>query len=924
LSLLAGRRVGIEYERIVQSVADDKESSGGGDKKKCPPKTLLEYECSTYDRVVKELKEHAPNLIMLGTTTVNEDGSSSSSSYSSSCVGRHLPIFSFLIRCGKRFLHYNYVCAILNDVFGIQSRGGCQCAGPYSQRLLGMTTMNESNVEVPNNANKQIECALLRSDRPCELLRPGYSRLSLPFKGIREEEVDYVISALIWVAKNGWVLLPQYTCDHRTGEWRHWSRRGKPLGKSERRWLSHYDILSPTTFEKSVAGQTSVNESDMSDNIQASKDRLFQATNNANAILASAKNNPRFLSEAEKMNTASGMLGSGGGVDDTLEDLRWYVYQQEVSQSLREGLDEVPETFVDDALLGGLDVRMDGIRRNNGDAFQSIEEMMIEVAPEGNSTTEVAPQMEEMNVDYTIKSSDPIPFKEGDHAGEASYAEIKDGFDEGELSEACEVFSKTRDEWLPIEDFLKEYEVDNEATVAAVGRKRKSATMEETSSPSCEAINSMKIDSTGAADNEPDTSSPTKQVSSLPPAATKREKKKPSRDSSQWGQSTVPPHIAPSKSNVSSAAVESSKETAVSPTTNTKESNKSKKNKGKIKPPPKMMRFITQAMIQWDMVQEGDRLLLGLSGGKDSLSLLHCLLEFQRKLPIKFEIEVCTIDPMTPSFDPSPLIPYVEGLGLKYHYIKDDIVERAASSGKDGKTVSSLCAFCARMKRGNLYTCARENKCNKLVLAQHLDDCAESFLMSIMHNGFIRTMKANYKINAGDVSVIRPLVYCRESLMTEFAKSANFPVINENCPACFEEPKERARMKKLLSREETLYPNLYDHIRRALIPILHDDSTAIMRSYLENTIAKSRKVPVKKKKAKLDACLKDEEESEPAVPSDSSSSDDALKSLASASEEELIAELARRRASKYQMSGAMKRLPGKEKDEGLPPDETGM
>jgi tRNA(Ile)-lysidine synthase TilS/MesJ len=77
-------------------------------------------------------------------------------------------------------------------------------------------------------------------------------------------------------------------------------------------------------------------------------------------------------------------------------------------------------------------------------------------------------------------------------------------------------------------------------------------------------------------------------------------------------------------------------------------------------------------MIQWDMIQEGDRLLLGLSGGKDSLSLLHVLLEFQKKLPIKFDIEVCTIDPMTPSFDPSPLIPYVEGLGLKYHYIRDD------------------------------------------------------------------------------------------------------------------------------------------------------------------------------------------------------------------------------------------------------------
>lgn len=86
-------------------------------------------------------------------------------------------------------------------------------------------------------------------------------------------------------------------------------------------------------------------------------------------------------------------------------------------------------------------------------------------------------------------------------------------------------------------------------------------------------------------------------------------------------------------------------------------------------------------------------------------------------------------------------------------------------------------------------------------------------MMSVMHNGFLRTMKANYKINAGDLSVIRPLVYCRESLMTDFAKSANLPIINENCPACFEEPKERARIKKMLSREETLYPTFFENIK---------------------------------------------------------------------------------------------------------------
>jgi tRNA(Ile)-lysidine synthase TilS/MesJ len=177
-------------------------------------------------------------------------------------------------------------------------------------------------------------------------------------------------------------------------------------------------------------------------------------------------------------------------------------------------------------------------------------------------------------------------------------------------------------------------------------------------------------------------------------------------------------------------------------------------SRDKIKPPAKMMRLVMQAILQWKMIKHGDFLLLGLSG-KDSLSLLHCLLELQRKLPISLTVQVCTIDPMTPSLDPSLLIPYIQDtLGLQYHYVRADIVNRATKCGKDGQAVSSLCAFCARMKRGHLYQCAREQGCNKLVLAQHLDDMAESFLMSVMHNGFVRTMQAHYEINAGDLSVI--------------------------------------------------------------------------------------------------------------------------------------------------------------------------
>ena len=590
--MLAGRKVANEYAKIAQSVVADESKSP-------PPKTLLEYECSTYESVLAKLKSHAPNLVMLGCTESKDNSSPS-------CVGRHLPIFSFLIRCGKRFLHYNYVCAILNDVFGIQSRGGCQCAGPYSQRLLGLTTLEQS-IEIPNEANRQVERALLRSDRPCELLRPGYTRLSLPFKGLRDEEVDYVTQGLIWVAKNGWMLLPQYRCDHRTGEWRHWSRRGKPLGKSERRWLSHYDILSPAK----QTGNAACGAEDFVEIVKAGRARLDQAMENANAILEAAKHDPRFLAEVEKMNSADGMLGSGGnndvgegGIDHTLEDLRWYVYQQEVSQYLRDGLQEVPETFVDDSLLGALDVRMDGKRIKSisgGSARMDLPK------PAVSNNTPIVQETPSQPME-----SDTYQFQDGEHAGEAPYEEIKAGFEDGELSEVCEVFSKAKDDWVPIEDFLKDYQAGSESGGDSNGKKRNLSAMEE-DSPS-ERINAMKIESPGP--DDADVPPPEKQASvDLPATLTKREKKKPSRDSSQWGQCSAP-HIASStcapttKENEKTAEKETdsngTKFTATSEgeaaQSAGKMSNKQKKNKGKLKPPPKMMRFITQVRFGYHLL----------------------------------------------------------------------------------------------------------------------------------------------------------------------------------------------------------------------------------------------------------------------------------------------------------------------------------
>jgi tRNA 2-thiocytidine biosynthesis protein TtcA len=146
-----------------------------------------------------------------------------------------------------------------------------------------------------------------------------------------------------------------------------------------------------------------------------------------------------------------------------------------------------------------------------------------------------------------------------------------------------------------------------------------------------------------------------------------------------------------------------------------------------------IIRQTGKALVEHQMIQQGDRVLLGLSGGKDSLALLHLLLHFQRVAPIQFKLGAVTIDPQTDTFDPSPLIPYMKSLGVEYFFCKEPIMTMAEKHMQ----ADSYCAFCARMKRGTIYANARKQDYNVIALAQHLDDLAESFLMS----AFQRTAK---------------------------------------------------------------------------------------------------------------------------------------------------------------------------------------
>jgi len=230
----------------------------------------------------------------------------------------------------------------------------------------------------------------------------------------------------------------------------------------------------------------------------------------------------------------------------------------------------------------------------------------------------------------------------------------------------------------------------------------------------------------------------------------------------------------------------------------------------------RLMRPVGRAIADFDMLREHDRVLLGLSGGKDSLSLLHILRQLQQHAPIRFELAAITVDPMVEGFDPSPLQPYVEALEIPYFYRREPILERAVAHMNG----NSYCSWCARMKRGVMYATARQEGYNVLALAQHLDDLAESFLMSAFHGGRLKTMKAHYRISAGDLRVVRPLVYTRERQTRDFAASAGLPVISDNCPACFSMPTQRQHMKALLADEEQQNPGLFKSLLATLRPLM--------------------------------------------------------------------------------------------------------
>ncbi|MDR3347365.1 MAG: tRNA 2-thiocytidine biosynthesis protein TtcA [Helicobacteraceae bacterium] len=229
--------------------------------------------------------------------------------------------------------------------------------------------------------------------------------------------------------------------------------------------------------------------------------------------------------------------------------------------------------------------------------------------------------------------------------------------------------------------------------------------------------------------------------------------------------------------------------------------------------PKRLIRSFGRVCAQYRLIKDGDRIMLGLSGGKDSLSLAHLLLRAQRHAPIKFELLAVTID-YGMGEDLTRLAAHCAEYGIAHHIEKTDIFQTAADHIREN---SSFCSYFSRMRRGALYQSAIRMGFNKLALAHHLDDAAESFFMSLFYGGKLRSMPPVYKAADYDIELIRPLIKAREAQLAECARQNAFPIVgDENCPAFkmnVKMPHVRSETKQWLHALESEHAGLFDRLR---------------------------------------------------------------------------------------------------------------
>jgi tRNA 2-thiocytidine biosynthesis protein TtcA len=221
---------------------------------------------------------------------------------------------------------------------------------------------------------------------------------------------------------------------------------------------------------------------------------------------------------------------------------------------------------------------------------------------------------------------------------------------------------------------------------------------------------------------------------------------------------------------------------------------------------------MTRTLAKHQLLAEGDHLMVAVSGGKDSYTLLDLLWDARRRAPFSFELTAVHLDQVQPGYDGSPLRDWLEGSGIPYELLREDTYSTVVANTPEGKT---FCAVCSRMRRGILYTAAERLGCNKIALGHHRDDSLETLLLNLFFAGKLQAMPAGYKTDDGRFDVIRPLIECSERDITEYAALRGFPILP--CNLCgSQDGLQRQAMKGLLDELERENPTIRASMLSAL------------------------------------------------------------------------------------------------------------
>lgn len=226
----------------------------------------------------------------------------------------------------------------------------------------------------------------------------------------------------------------------------------------------------------------------------------------------------------------------------------------------------------------------------------------------------------------------------------------------------------------------------------------------------------------------------------------------------------------------------------------------------------RLLRQVRQALEDFKMLDGQKRWLIGLSGGKDSYSLLALLLDLKWRGLLPVELVACNLDQGQPNFPKHVLPDYLSDLDVPHRIEYRDTYSIVKEKVPEGAT---YCSLCSRLRRGNLYRIAREEGCDALVLGHHRDDILETFFMNLFHGGRLAAMPAKLLNDEGDLFVLRPLAYCAEEDLAKFAASMQFPIIP--CDLCgSQDGLQRNAMKQMLTTMEVQMPGRKDRMLRAL------------------------------------------------------------------------------------------------------------